>query len=133
MSTGSPSKDQRAAAKAQKPCCLWLTGLSRPGKSTVANALEMRLQTMGAHAPFSMVHRAPESIIALFGSACDPGRWPAPRRASRRIASDTASHALFSNVRTIKPDRRVSGSDRDPGPWPAPAEGQAAERGRTGP
>ncbi len=34
------TKDQRAAAKGQKACCLWFTGLSGSGKSTVANALE---------------------------------------------------------------------------------------------
>ena len=43
------SKEQRANAKGQKPCCLWFTGLSGSGKSTVANALELRLQERGAH------------------------------------------------------------------------------------
>ena len=43
------TKQQRAAAKGQRACCLWFTGLSGSGKSTVANALETRLQGMGAH------------------------------------------------------------------------------------
>ncbi|MFV0295492.1 MAG: adenylyl-sulfate kinase, partial [Hyphomicrobiaceae bacterium] len=39
----------RAQIKTQKPCCLWLTGLSGAGKSTVANLLEKRLVSMGRH------------------------------------------------------------------------------------
>jgi bifunctional enzyme CysN/CysC len=39
----------RAAAKHQKPCCLWFTGLSGSGKSTIANLLEKRLHSMGRH------------------------------------------------------------------------------------
>ncbi len=39
----------RAAAKSQMPCCIWFTGLSGSGKSTIANAVEMRLHGMGRH------------------------------------------------------------------------------------
>jgi bifunctional enzyme CysN/CysC len=39
----------RAAIKGQKPCVIWLTGLSASGKSTIANALEQRLHDMGRH------------------------------------------------------------------------------------
>ena len=42
-------KDQRAAAKGQKPCVLWFTGLSGSGKSTIANILEKKLHTMARH------------------------------------------------------------------------------------
>ncbi len=38
-----------ASLKGQKPCCLWFTGLSGSGKSTVANLLEKRLFAMGRH------------------------------------------------------------------------------------
>ena len=38
---------QRAALLQQKPCCIWLTGLSGAGKSTVANALDMLLHSQG--------------------------------------------------------------------------------------
>lgn len=40
---------QRASLKAQRPCCLWLTGLSGSGKSTVSNLLEKRLFSLGHH------------------------------------------------------------------------------------
>jgi len=42
-------KAARAAAKRQKPCVLWLTGLSGAGKSTIANLVEKRLHAAGHH------------------------------------------------------------------------------------
>jgi len=39
----------RSLSKGQKPCVVWLTGLSGAGKSTIANALEQRLHGMGRH------------------------------------------------------------------------------------
>ncbi|WVV48301.1 adenylyl-sulfate kinase [Pseudomonas sp. NA13] len=39
----------RAAIKAQRPRCIWLTGLSGAGKSTLANALEVQLYQQGLH------------------------------------------------------------------------------------
>jgi len=42
-------KEQRAAIKHQKPRCVWFTGLSGSGKSTVANMLEKRLHAAGRH------------------------------------------------------------------------------------
>lgn len=43
------SKEKRADIKKQKPCVIWLTGLSSSGKSTIANALESELYNMGLH------------------------------------------------------------------------------------
>lgn len=43
------TKQQRADLKKQKPCILWLTGLSASGKSTIANMLESRLYSLGIH------------------------------------------------------------------------------------
>jgi bifunctional enzyme CysN/CysC len=43
------SKDDRAALKAQKPCVLWLTGLSAAGKSTIADLVEQSLYRAGRH------------------------------------------------------------------------------------
>ena len=39
----------RAASKGQQPACLWFTGLSGSGKSTIANLLDRRLHGMGYH------------------------------------------------------------------------------------
>ena len=42
-------KGARAKQKLQKPLCLWFTGLSASGKSTIANLLEKRMFAMGWH------------------------------------------------------------------------------------
>jgi bifunctional enzyme CysN/CysC len=44
------NRDARAAQKNQKALVIWLTGLSGSGKSTVANALEKKLFSLGLHA-----------------------------------------------------------------------------------
>ncbi len=46
---GEIERAQRAALKGQKPCVLWLTGLSGAGKSTIANCLERRLHRLSRH------------------------------------------------------------------------------------
>lgn len=42
-------KAARAAQKAQRPRCLWFTGLSGAGKSTIANLVERQLHAAGRH------------------------------------------------------------------------------------
>jgi bifunctional enzyme CysN/CysC len=42
-------KNARAAQKMQNPVCLWLTGLSASGKSTIANLLEKYMFAAGRH------------------------------------------------------------------------------------
>ena len=43
------SKSQRATALNQKPGILWMTGISGSGKSTIANAVELKLAQKGFH------------------------------------------------------------------------------------
>ena len=43
------TKAARADMKHQQACCLWFTGLSGSGKSTIANLLEKRLHVDGRH------------------------------------------------------------------------------------
>lgn len=42
-------KAAHASQKGQRPACLWFTGLSASGKSTIANLLEQRLFASGKH------------------------------------------------------------------------------------
>jgi bifunctional enzyme CysN/CysC len=42
-------KAARARLAGQRPCLIWLTGLSGAGKSTVANIVERRLHALGRH------------------------------------------------------------------------------------
>jgi bifunctional enzyme CysN/CysC len=44
------NRDVRSSQKNQKAKVIWLTGLSGSGKSTIANALEKKLFSMGMHA-----------------------------------------------------------------------------------
>lgn len=43
------TKEHRAAIKNQKSCVLWFTGLSGSGKSTIANAVELKLNELSKH------------------------------------------------------------------------------------
>ena len=43
------NKEARSTMKGQKPCVVWLTGLSGAGKSTIANILEKKLHAEGKH------------------------------------------------------------------------------------
>ena len=43
------SGSSRARLKGQRPCVVWLTGLSGAGKSTIANIVETRLHQLGHH------------------------------------------------------------------------------------
>ena len=42
-------KRVRGGSKGQRPLCLWFTGLSGAGKSTIANLIERRLHVLGYH------------------------------------------------------------------------------------
>lgn len=43
------TKKERSSIKNQKPCILWFTGLSGSGKSTIANAVEVKLNELKKH------------------------------------------------------------------------------------
>jgi bifunctional enzyme CysN/CysC len=45
----SVGKAEHAELKAQRPCLVWMTGLSGAGKSTIANAVSERLRLLDRH------------------------------------------------------------------------------------
>ena len=72
------TKGQRARAMGQKPCCLWFTGLSGSGKSTVANMLEGRLFAMG---------RTLTSSMATMSGTVSTATWDFPKRIASRTSA----------------------------------------------
>jgi bifunctional enzyme CysN/CysC len=46
---GELSPEERAEIKGQRPCVIWLTGLSGAGKSAIGNCLERKLHKLGRH------------------------------------------------------------------------------------
>lgn len=42
-------KSARARRKRQRPCVIWLTGISGAGKSTIGNLVEVKLHALGHH------------------------------------------------------------------------------------
>jgi bifunctional enzyme CysN/CysC len=49
MQATSVDKAARRQLTGQRPCVLWLTGLSGAGKSTIANVVERKLHSLGRH------------------------------------------------------------------------------------
>lgn len=48
--SSSVTKEQRATLLQQRPCCIWLTGLSGAGKSSIASGVDVALAQVGKHA-----------------------------------------------------------------------------------
>ena len=132
----------RARAKAQRPRCLWLTGLSGSGKSTIANLLEKRLAAEGRHTfvldgdnirhglnrdlGFTEADRAENIRRVARGRPADGGRRPdrdrglhqsptARSASSRAAASNPATSGRSSWTRRSKSARRGTRRASTPG------------------
>ena len=103
------TKEQRAAAKAQKACCLWFTGLSGSGKSTVANALETRLQAMGAHTYLLDGDNVRHGLNRDLGFT-DADRVENIRRVAEvgRLMADAGLVTLVSFISPFRAERRLA-------------------------
>jgi bifunctional enzyme CysN/CysC len=86
----SLDKAARARVKAQTPMCLWLTGLSGAGKSTIAGLLEKRLHAEGRHTYVL------DGDNLRFGLNRDLGFTDADRRENIRRVAEVA--ALFADA-----------------------------------
>ncbi len=91
----SVTRDQRIAARSQKSAVIWFTGLSGSGKSTIANALEATLMTLGKNS-----YLLDGDNIRL-GLCSDLGFSEADRKENNRRVSHVAKLFWDANIITL--------------------------------
>ena len=106
----------RAALKAQQPRCIWLTGLSGSGKSTIANLVEQQLHAAGRHTYLL------DGDNVRHGLNRDLGFTEADRAENiRRVAEvaklmvDAGLIVLVSFISPFRAERRLARSLFEPG------------------
>jgi bifunctional enzyme CysN/CysC len=101
----------RAGLKAQRPRVVWLTGLPGAGKSTIADALERQLHTMGMHTYIL------DGDNIRTGLNKDLGFSPADRSENVRRVAETAKlmldAGLIGIVSLVSPSRSDRRAARD--------------------
>ncbi|MFN3702914.1 sulfate adenylyltransferase subunit CysN [Thermomonas sp.] len=109
-------KAARAAAKHQVPRCLWFTGLSGAGKSTIANLVEKKLLALGRHTYLL------DGDNIRHGLNKDLGFTPEDRVENiRRVAevaklmTDAGLIVLVSFISPFRAEREMARSLFDPG------------------
>ncbi len=107
--TTDVTKSERAQLKGQKPCCLWFTGLSGSGKSTIANLLERQLLTLGRHT-FILDGDNVRHGLCRDLSFSDADRVENIRRAAHaaRLMADAGLIVLVAFISPFKADRRMA-------------------------
>lgn len=104
-------KVARASQKHQRPLCLWLTGLSGSGKSTIAHIVEERLFRAGRHTYVLDGDRI------RYGLNCDLGFSEVDRVENMRRVSEVAKllvdAGLIVIVALISPYRADRAAARD--------------------
>ena len=105
------SRGARAQLMGQRPCCVWFTGLSGSGKSTIANRLEKRLLRRRApHVSARRRQRAPWPQPRPGLHRGRSGGEHPPRRRSR--AADGGCRAGRAGVVHLAVPRRARGCAR---------------------
>ena len=103
------TKAERAKLMQQRPCCLWFTGLSGTGKSTIANLLERRLFAMGRHTYILDGDNVRHGLCRDL-SFSDVDRIENIRRAAHaaRLMVDAGLIVLTAFISPFKADRRMA-------------------------
>ena len=102
-------KAARAALKGQRPCCLWFTGLSGSGKSTVATLHEKRLNAAGRHTTMLDGDNVRHGLNRDLGFT-DADRVENIRRVSEvaRLFVDSGLIVLVSFISPFRAERRMA-------------------------
>jgi bifunctional enzyme CysN/CysC len=100
-------KTARAHIKSHGSCCLWLTGLSGAGKSTIANTLERRLHAIGVHTYLLDGDNIRHGLCRDLGFT-EADRVENIRRVSEvaRLMTDAGLVTLVSLISPFEADRR---------------------------
>jgi bifunctional enzyme CysN/CysC len=109
-------KAARARSKAQVPRCVWFTGLSGSGKSTVANLVEKRLHAMGHHCYILDGDNVRHGLNKDLGFT-DEDRVENIRRVAEvaRLMVDAGLIVLVSFISPFRAERRMARELFEPG------------------
>ena len=103
------SGSSRARLKGQRPCVVWLTGLSGAGKSTIANIVETRLHQLGQHTYILDGDNVRHGLNRDLGFT-DADRVENIRRVAEvaRLMADAGLIVLVSFISPYRADRRMA-------------------------
>jgi bifunctional enzyme CysN/CysC len=109
------NKDARARQKMQKPFCLWLTGLSGAGKSTIANLLEKQLFACGRHTYILDGDNIRHGLSRDLGFT-EADRWENVRRAMEvaRLFVDAGLVVIVAFISPYRAERDLARSRFEP-------------------
>lgn len=107
----SIDKASRALQKGQKPCCLWFTGLSGSGKSTIANVVDNKLHNSGHHTYLLDGDNVRHGLNRDLGFT-DEDRTENIRRVAEaaKLMVDAGLIVMVSFISPFKADRRLARS-----------------------
>jgi bifunctional enzyme CysN/CysC len=108
-------KGARAEQKLQKPLCLWLTGLSGAGKSTIANLLEKQLFASGRHTYILDGDNIRHGLSRDLGFT-EADRWENVRRAMEvaRLFVDAGLVVIVAFISPYRAERGLARSRFEP-------------------
>ncbi len=103
------TKAERSELNGQKPCCLWFTGLSGSGKSTIANRLERQLFALGRHTYILDGDNVRHGLNRDLGFS-DADRVENIRRAAHaaRLMVDAGLMVLAAFISPFRAERRMA-------------------------
>lgn len=105
----SVDAEARALSLGQQPMCVWFTGLSGSGKSTIANLVEQKLQASGRHAYILDGDNIRQGLNRDLGFT-DADRVENIRRVAEvaRLMTDAGLIVLVSFISPFRAERRMA-------------------------